>query len=475
MTIQPFRGQTPADVARQVTADRPVEPGATRHWNIDRRAFLRGSAGVTLALPWLESMSTRSVAADSAGSMAPEEVPRRSVFCMWGLGLNGRDFTPDATGPDYQLTPILQPLERHRRDITVISGLKLTHSGGHGGDRTFLTGTNTHDSGAKLRISCDQELAQAVGHQTRYSSLVLGIRRGTGFGNPQDNTLSWSRNGTPLPSENRPHIVFDKLFRPETPDTLAEREAEFARRASVLDSVRAEAKALVNRLGKVDREKLDEYFTGIRDLEKQMQDEKNWLYKPKPVVEAPEFGDEQNLDPLKSGLDYRRYQRLMFDVITLALQTDSTRVISYMARMDNSDGTGAFKGEGNPYGYHEMTHHGEDPDKLRWWTKADTWYMEEWAYFLDRLRSVKEGDGTLLDHTMVVWGSSGGTINAHNNHHLPAILCGGRQLGVKHQGHVVRNDDYLGNLWQTMFGFMGVPVPSNFQGGEADGMLGELV
>ena len=443
-------------------------------WSIDRRTFLRG-AGVAMALPLLEAMSPRSVWADTAGEISAAETPRRSVFCMWGLGINGRDFTPAAAGLDYQTTPILQPLERHRRDCTVVSGLKLTHSGGHGGDRTFLTGTNTHDSSSKLRISCDQEIAQAIGNQTRYSSLVLGIRRGTGFGNPQDNTLSWSRSGTPIPAENRPHVLFDQLFRPETADTLAQREAEFARRASVLDSVRAEAKTLTARLGKVDREKLDEYFTGIRDLEKQMQEEKSWLHKPKPAVEAPEFGDAQKLDPTKGSLDYRRYQRLMYDVITLALQTDSTRVISYLARMDNSDGTGAFKGEGNPYGYHEMTHHGEDADKLKWWTKADTWYMEEWAYFLDRLRSVKEGNGTLLDHTMLVWGSTGGTINAHNNHHLPAILCGGSRLGVKHQGHIVKNDEYLGNLWQTMLSVMGVPVSENFQGGEASGVIKELI
>ena len=446
----------------------------SKSWSLDRRSLLR-RAGVAIALPWLEAMSPFSVGAETAGGLAPEEIPRRSVFCMWGLGLNGREFTPTTTGIDYEITPILKPLEKHRRDFTVVSGLKLTHSGGHGGDRTFLTGTNTHDGGIKLRISCDQELALALGNWTRFSSLTLGIRRGTGFGNTQDNTLSWSRSGTPIPAENRPHVLFDKLFRPETAGSLAEREAEFARRASVLDSIRAEADALSNRLGKVDREKLDEYFTSIRDLEKKMQVEASWLEKPKPVVETPEFGDEQNLDPSKGGLDYRRYQRLMFDVITLALQTDSTRVISYMARMDNSDGTGAFKGEGNPYGYHEMTHHGEDPDKLKWWTIADTWYMEEWAYFLNRLKSVKEGNGTLLDHTMAVWGSTGGTINAHNNHHLPALLCGGQGLGVKHQGHIVKEDQYLGNLWQTMFGFMNVPVPDNFQGGEADSVIKELV
>src|SRR6185369_6348491 len=136
------------------------------------------------------------------------------------------NFTPPDRGPNYTLTPILKPLEKLRRDFTVISGLKLTHSGGHLGDRTFLTGTNTRSAGAKLRVSCDQELAEAVGRQTRFRSLVLGIKRGTGFGGNQDQTVSWAASGTPIPSENRPHVLFDQLFRPDTPTTLDQREDE---------------------------------------------------------------------------------------------------------------------------------------------------------------------------------------------------------------------------------------------------------
>ena len=150
-----------------------------------------------------------------------------------------------------------------------------------------------------------------------------------------------------------------------------------------------DARALDSALGKRDQEKLDEYLTGIRDLEGSMQEEKSWLYKPKPEVEPIDFGSDQGLDPSKGGLEYRRYQRFMFDVITLALQTDSTRVVSYQPRMDNSDGTGAWKSEGNPYGYHTMTHHGEDPEKLKWFTKSDILYMKEWSYFLERLKSVE--------------------------------------------------------------------------------------
>ena len=441
---------------------------------IPRRTFLRG-AGISLALPWLDAMGIGRNSIATAGEMKPVETPHRAVFCFFGLGINGRDFTPAETGLKYTITPILKPLESLRSEFTVISGLKLTYSGGHVGDRTFLTGTNTRAPGVKLRISCDQELAQAIGRQTRYPSLALSIKRGTGFGGYYDQTLSWSPSGTPIPSENRPHVLFDQLFRPDTPQTLNQCEAEFIRRASVLDSLRAQAKQLNTSLGVDDQHKMDEYLTGIRDLERRMQDEKDWLRKPKPNVTALTFGKEQGLDPDKAGLEYRRYQRLMYDVIALALQTDSTRVISYLARMDGQDGTGSWKELGNPYNYHEMTHHGEDPDKLKWFTKSDIYYLEDWAYFLNKLKAIKEGDGTLLDHTLVSYGSSGGAINAHHNHHLPTMIAGGSRLGIKHQGHIVKEDVRLGNLWWTVFDRMNVPIPKNFQGGETDGLIKELV
>lgn len=440
---------------------------------LSRRTLLKG-AGISLALPLLDAMSVHADTVTKAGSLSENETPRRAVFCFYGLGINGRDFTPAETGRDYQVTPILKPLEALRDDFTVISGLKLTHSGGHTGDRTFLTGTNTRNPGAKLRVSCDQELAQAVGRATRFPSLSLGVKRGTGFGGYYDQTLSWTPSGTPIPSENRPHVLFDLLFRQDTPDTLNQREAEFVRRSSVLDSLTAEARRLNDSLGAEDRRKLDEYLTGIRDLERRMQEEKDWLRKPKPNVARLEFGKEQGLDPDKSGLEYRRYQRLMYDVIALALQTDSTRVIAYLPRMDGQDNTGSWRDMGNPYNYHEMTHHGEDPDKLKWFTQSDIWYMEDWAYFLNKLKSIREGDATLLDHTLVAYGSSGGSINAHHNHHLPTMLAGGSRLGVKHQGHIVKEDVRLGNLWATVFERMQVKLPENFQGGEADGVISEL-
>jgi hypothetical protein len=449
-----------------------------KHHPISRRALLRG-AGVALALPWLESMSSLASAADTAGGIAESERPKRAIFTMWGLGVNGRDYTPAKFGHDWEATPILKPVSHLRDKFTIISGLKLTYSGGHAGDRTFLTGTATHKADTRLLISADQELAEAIGKATRFPSLVLGIHRGTGFGSGTiDKTLAWTRGGTPIPAENRPHILFDKLFRAERPEEIAARKAGSSRTGSVLDAVREEAKRLQNRLGKEDLAKLDEYFTSVREVEQNIATDLAWLDKPKPEVAAIDFGKNvQALDPelqAKGNFDYRRYQRLMFDVITLALQTDSTRVINYYARRDLSDGTHCYAYKGCPYGYHEMTHHGEEPDKLKWLTTVDTWYMEDWAYFIEKLSSVKEGDGTLLDHTMLVWGSTGGTENAHNNTNLPMMLVGGQKIGIKHQGHLLKQDVRLGNLWQTMFGAMGVKVPANFQGGEADGVIKEI-
>lgn len=445
---------------------------------LSRRTLLKGT-GISLALPWLEVMSPMAASVATAGGIADAQRPRRAIFCMWGLGINGRDYTPLDAGMNYTVTKILKPVEHLREEFTVISGLRLTHSGGHEGDRSFLTGTGNHLPDCKLRMSADQELAERVGKQTRFPSLVLGIRRGTSFGNSQDNTLSWSRGATPIPAENRPHILFDKLFRPDTPADINAKESEAAEVGSVLDAVGEQARALDAGLGAADRRKLDEYFSSIRDVERRIAVDRDWLHKPKPTVAPLNFGkDVQALDPeLRGGkmFDYRRYQRLMYDVIALALQTDSTRVISYMARKDLSDGTYCYGFLGNPYGYHELTHHAEDPEKLSWLTKVDTWYMEDWAYFIEKLRGMSEGDGTLLDHTMLVWGSSGGALNAHNNTHLPTMLVGGQKIGIKHQGHLIKEGVRLGSLWQTMFGVMGAPLPENFQGGEADGIIKELV
>jgi hypothetical protein len=338
------------------------------HWQISRRTVLKG-VGAAIALPWLEAMSPNSLHASTAGSLAPSEIPKRAVFTFWGLGINGRDYTPQQTGKDYALTPILKPLAAQRHNLTVITGLKLTHSGGHGGDRTFLTGTATHKADTKLHISADQELVEHLGNVTRFRSLVLGVHRGTGFGSAQDNTLSWTRNGTPIPAENRPEMLFDQLFRKESPEQLTEREKRQSLNGSILDHALESIKKLEKQVGTVDKTKLDEYFNSIRDIEKRMEEERAWMHREKPTVN---YAPVPKIEPKSDkDFDYRAYQRLMFDIIALALQTDSTRVISYMAKKDLGDGVTGYKHLGCPYDYHTLTHHGEDPERLNWLTKVD--------------------------------------------------------------------------------------------------------
>ena len=353
-----------------------------------RRTFLK-AAGVSLALPWLDVMSASANSIGTAGSITAAETPRRAVFCFFGLGINGRDFTPADTGRNYTLTPILRPLAALKDDFTVVSGLKLTHSGGHVGDRTFLTGTNTRSAGARLRVSCDQELAAAVGRNTRFPSLSLGIKRGTGFGGYYDHTLSWSPSGTPIPAENRPHVLFDQLFRPDTPQTITQREAEFVRRASVLDSLRHEARRLEGSLGADDRHKLDEYLTGIRDLERRMQEERDWLRRPSRRWTPSTSATFRASTPTGPGWNIAAINGSCSTSSPLPCRPTAPASSPTWPAWTAPTAPAPGASLGNPYNYHEMTHHGEDPDKLQWFTRADTWYMEEWAYFLGKLKSVK--------------------------------------------------------------------------------------
>lgn len=440
--------------------------------HIPRRTFLRG-IGVTLALPWLEAMSPISARASSASS-----APKRAVFCHYGTGMNGRDLTPADTGPNFTSTPILAPMDPLRGDFTLLSNLMLPYGGNHRGDRTFLTGANTIELGSRNTVSVDQQIAATIGGQTRFPSLQLSIARGTGFGQPIMHTISWTADGIPIPAENRPWVVFDQLFRPDSAEEISHREQSFADRASLLDLVRDDAQRVNKRLGRDDREKLDEYFTSVRELEVKLAQAKEWSTKPKPQVTPIDFGDFSKIDPMESAgegipqFSYRKYQRLMFDVIALALQTDSTRVVSYVVRRESSGGV--FPEMGCPYGYHDMTHHGEDPDKLKWLTKVDTLYMEDWAYFIGKLKSMKEDSGSLLDSSLVAFSSGGGSGNAHNNDKLPTMLCGGSRIGVKHKGHISYDKKPLANLWQGMTELMDVPAPKGFQAGTATGPLTDL-
>jgi hypothetical protein len=442
-------------------------------WRVSRRTFLRG-VGAAVALPWLEAMSVNAQSVTNAGSMAPGEIPRRAMFTYWGLGLEIRGFTPADTGKNYTLTPSLQPLAPFKDDTTVLTGL-TSYSGGHGSCSCLLTGLNTVRN-AKTLISVDQQIAAFHGSATRYPSLVLGTARETGFGGPFPTTLSWSRNRTPITPENRPEVLFEKLFGNEDNNTLAAAKQALAQRGSLLDSIKEQAAALQRRVGKDDRERLEQYFTSIRDLEDRIQVETKWVDRPKPKVARPDFGQGSPRNRIApDGRGYSEYTRLMFDMIALAFQTDSTRVVSHIPRTEGDEARCYAYLTKSKWDLHTITHHNEQEDKLVFWRQLDALYLAEWAYFLGKLKSVKEGNSTLLDNTMAAWATTNGGFNAHDSNMLPVILSGGKALGLKHQGHLIQKDVPVANVWQTMVSKIGMPLPENFQGGVAKGVVKELV
>jgi hypothetical protein len=438
-------------------------------WRLSRRTFLE-AAGVSLALPWLEAMGLRSGSVTNAGEITTAEIPRRAYFSHWGF-FNNRNI-PTSTGRDYTLPAPYKSLQPYQNDFTLFTGMR-GFTGGHAGCGCLLTGMNAPSNNHRL-VSVDQQIASFYQGKTRVPSLVLGIRRSSGFGSIPT-TLSWTANRTPITPENQPEVVFNRLFRIDDEKTRASRTNELDHTTSVLDLVRQQARALEHELGKDDRATLDQYFTSIRDIEERLKIDRNWIDVPPPKVTAPEFGKtpaiamaERNDD----GAGMKRYLRLMFDVIALAFQTDSTRVVAHYPK---GEGGPTFKDRTKcPFDYHTLTHHGEDVDKLRLWSEVDAIYMEHWAYFLGKLKSIKEGNGTLLDHTMAAWATTQGDAG-HSERELPLMLCGGAGLGLKHQGHLATSGMKIGSVWQTMVDRVGMPLPRNFQGGQSDGLVKEVL
>ncbi len=432
-------------------------------WRMSRRTFLR-AAGVSLSLPWLEAMGVNSASISTAGSISAAEIPRRAYFSNWGF-FEAMAGVPKDAGLDYTLTPTFSAMAPHKKDFTLISDL-MAYSGGHNQQPCLLTGLDTPTNGVKL-VSVDQQIADFYQGQTRVPSLVLAQNR-----NP---TLSWSRNKTPINPENSPKAVFDRLFGVETDETRGARRNEMDHTGSILDRVRDQAKKLESNLGKDDRAAVDQYFTSIRDFEERIKIDRAWLDKPKPQVAPLEFGQapaETLAMTNDDGTCMRHYLQLMFDVIVLAFQTDSTRVVSHFPK--GEDGPVFKERTKIPHDYHTLTHHGHLPEKLEMWAQVDQVYVEFWAYFIGKLKSIKEGDGTLLDHTIASWATTNG-YGGHGRDHLPLMLCGGSALGLKHQGHLIKKDVMIADVWKTVVDRIGMPMPENFQGGLAKDVIKEVL
>ncbi len=430
---------------------------------LGRRAVLRGT-GVSLALPWLEALLPRTSAAETTA----QPTPRMGMF-YFGTGMNMREFYPLDFGAAAPLSRILKPLEPSRGKFTVLSGTWLEHGGGHDGAYPFSTAIAR---GEKQAQSPDQLAAAVHGKHTRFPSLQLSVKRGTGYGSQALATISWNQQGVPLAAENDPQTIFNRLFRPTAKSDRATQDDEFRQRGSVLDAVLEDARGINTQLSTQDRHQLDQYFHSIREVELGLKREIDWADRPKPKPNLSGYGDyEAAVGPEGNGkFVYDTYAKLMYDLIALAFQTDSTRVVTYVVRTELAGGV--YPEFGVSKGYHELSHHGNDPANLDQLAKVDTIYMKHWNDFLQRLDSIRDGDGTLLDHTML--GFSSGMGIGHSKAILPTVISGGGGLGIRHQTHVqLRENTPLSSLWQTMVEKMGVAVDAPFQ--DSPGTISELV
>ncbi|MHA3771295.1 DUF1552 domain-containing protein [Verrucomicrobiota bacterium sgz303538] len=410
-----------------------------QNWLLNRRHFLRG-VGATIALPLLDCMRPlRALAAEVAK-------PRRSVFVYIPNGVNVLTWQITSAGRDYQLSEPLKPLEKHRQNITPISGLH--HPGGIGQAHvcadTWLTAAKLSQEGGAYHntVSCDQLIAEVTSPKTRFSSLELSISAGVGQPN-NSTTLAWSRDGVPLPAEDNPRTVFNRLFGAEQGGIDVQRR-RLNRRHSVLDTVLDDAKTLRRNVGSDDRTKLDEYLHSVREVEIRTKRLDAWLNIPKPTVDP---ATSEHLQRNVSRSEAGEYYRTMYDLIVLTLRTDMTRVVSYMS---GSEGNGlAIPEIGIPQTRHELSHHNGDPEQMARLSRSDAFLTQQFSYFLDQLQSTRDGDESLLDRTMVLFGSGMSYGHSHGNANLPTILAGGKALGLKHGQHIDYNLPSIGKYELT--------------------------
>lgn len=381
------------------------------HRPIPRRLFLR-SSGISLALPFLESMSK------AVGASAPRQTgPQRMVAIGTPFGFDPYVFVPTQAGKDYTLTPHLEHLREHREHFTVISGLSHpnTGGGGHKAEAVILTGAPYPDYSYNLKntISLDQAFAAHFRGQTRYDSLVLTTTGGT---------LSYTSNGVAIPAMRSPSQVFAHLFLASTPQQQAEELRKIGSGRSLLDFVSEQTKRLNARVTAADRARLDEYYESLRDVERQLQMSAAWVTRPKPA--PPQAAPKDIPGP---GQQQKQLQ-LMFDMTYLALLTDSTRAVTIKTFGD----------------HHDLSHHGKEPGKLGACRQVEVELLEAYSGLLGKLKTAREGEGhSLLDQTMVLMTSNLRDGNTHWTHNLPVLLAGG---GFKHGQHLAFNKPYLETL-----------------------------
>jgi hypothetical protein len=407
---------------------------------LSRRAFLRG-VGVTLALPFLEAMRPiHGLAATSAGDS--NGAPRRLLAIETNMGLIANNFVPSQAGLDWTPSPYLELIQQHRKDFTVFSGTSHPAvDGGHAAELAFLTAAAHPGAGGfKNSISIDQLAAEQIGTRTRIPSLTILV------GSESRHSLSFTRSGVMIPAQKSASAIYRRMFVQGTPQEVEARVNDLRVGRSVLDFVADSAKRMQRDLGPRDRDRLDQYFTSVRDLEGQLVEGEAWEHRLKPKISMPEPKDIAD-----NNLLVQRFQQ-MFGVVRLALETDSTRLVTVFINPFSM--VPAI--DGVTHETHSITHHGNRPETLQELALIEAAHFRMLDELFAGLKGAQEENGNLLDHTQVLFGSCMGNANAHDNHNLPVLLAGG---GYKHGQHLAfdQKQNYpLPNLFVTMLQRLGI-------------------
>ncbi|WP_339745189.1 DUF1552 domain-containing protein [uncultured Rubinisphaera sp.] len=429
------------------------------NFQLDRRNFMRG-AGVVMGLPWLEAMmsSTSFAAAPTAA------VPTRMAFVFFANGAIMKDWTVKGEGKDFELSKTLSSLAPVKDDCLFLSGLthdKARANGDGGGDHarnsaSFLTASQPRKTGGadiQVGISVDQVAAQKIGTQTHLPSLEIGIEGGrqagvcdSGYSCAYQSNIAWRSPNQPVAKEINPKLAFERLFGMSLTDVKKSQDRDFYR-TSILDAVSEDASKLSGRLGRTDRQKLDEYFTSVREIEQRIG-----RAAPQKRQLPPEFDIPQGVPA-----DVDAHIPLMYDILTLAFQTDSTRVATFMLANGGSNRTYSHlnvKGA-----HHQLSHHRDEADKVADLQKIDQYLAKEFARFVQKLKSIPEGEGTLLDHSMILYGSGISDANRHRHEDLPIVIAGKASGQLQTGRHLVyEKETPMANLYLSMLDRMGTPV-----------------
>jgi hypothetical protein len=413
--------------------------------SLPRRTFLRG-LGVGVALPLLEAMTPAVLSAREKSAAGMASAPRRMLGICNNLGLLPEKFFPTDSGSDYCLSPYLTTLERHRQDFTVFSGVWHPDvDGGHPADICFLTAAPHPGSGGfRNTISLDQHVAEHIGHLTRFPSLTLGVNV-----NQAQRSLSWTGAGVLIPCEEQVSQVYKQLFLQGSAAQIKQQMQKLQLGKSIMDAVAGQTKQLSRTLGPRDRARMDQYLTGVRELEQRLTAAQQWEQLPKPQTSAP-----CPVDPADPS-QYMEKVRLMYDMVKLAFETDSTRAVTLMLDSVNSPAI-HVDGMDTSDGYHGLSHHGKNADKLAELEVIDQWHMKLLDSLFSQLKQTNEDDSNLLDRSMILYGSNLGNANTHVTTNLPVLLAGG---GFRHGQHLAfdqQNNYPLPNLFVSMLQRLGI-------------------